>query len=106
MSNASHAEKSESRTETRVSDRDGPSTLGRAATRYRTAASDNPIEFGIRIVAGVIGLLLFVLTVQHVTQPPLAAKTVELLQSATGQWLAVALLAVLLLLGAIRGGAL
>lgn len=95
MSNASHADQPDG----------GEHHLeeGGQASSYRHTVNEHPLEFVIRATAGIIGLLLIVLTLQHVTQPPLAAKTIDLLQSATGQWLAVAVLAILLLIVAARG---
>lgn len=71
--------------------------------RIEALVNERPIEFTIRLFAGLIGLLLVVVTVQHVTRPPLADNLVRLLQSSAGQWLAVGVLAVLLLVGALRG---
>lgn len=95
MSNVSHADQSEREYRGERHSEDGGS--------YGQPSEGNTIEWWLRATAGVIGSLLIVLTVQHVTQPPLAADTIELFQSATGQWLAVAVLAVVLLFTAVRG---
>lgn len=97
MSNATHREQP---------DGEGESHSGWVRTRVdrlRRAAAEQPMEFSVRLASGVIGLVLIVMTVHHITQPPLAADAVELIGSAAGQWLAVALFAVLLLVSAVSG---
>jgi hypothetical protein len=80
---------------------------GRTATgdigRYHHAVSEHPVEYGVRLTAAAIGLSLLALTLTQLSKPQLAREAVALVQSATGQWLAVVAFAFVLIGSALYG---
>lgn len=63
-----------------------------------------PLEMVVRVLAAAIGTALIVVTVPQITRPKVAVQVAATLGSPTGRLLAVTGLAILLLIGAVRGG--